>query len=104
MIEDRKNFFQTQSNIKTFKLEVLGYRLRCHALVELNDFDNFELHWLNFFYETSTCDVEKAYFFYGSRFLKNLSKEALVLNNGLKKFYSVFQNYGLSPYCSHENI
>ena len=43
VIEDRKKIFQTQSNIKTFKLEVPRYRLRCHTLVELNGFDKFEL-------------------------------------------------------------
>ena len=45
VIKDRKkNFFQTQSNIKTFKLEVPRYRLRCHTQVEHNGFDKFELH------------------------------------------------------------
>ena len=36
--------FQTQSNIETYKLEVLKNRLRCHTLVELNGLDKFDLH------------------------------------------------------------
>ena len=43
--EDRKKvFFQTKSNLKTFKLEVPEYRLRCRTLVEVNRFDKYELH------------------------------------------------------------
>ena len=38
-----------------------------------------------FFRETFTCDVENAYFFYGSRFLKNLSKEVLMSNKACLK-------------------
>ena len=92
VIENRKIFFQTQSNIETFKLEVFKYRLRYHALFELHGFDNFELHGWIFFRKLSPVTLSKRTFSYGSKFLKNLSREILVLYNGLKKFFSVFQN------------
>ena len=78
MIEDRKKKFPTHSNIETLKLEVPRYRLRCHALVELNGFSNFDLHGRVFFTKLSPVTLRKRTFSYGLRFLKNLIKEVLL--------------------------
>ena len=43
-----------------------------------------------FFHKTVTCDVEKVHS-YGSRFLNNLSKEVLVLNNGFSNDTECFK-------------
>ena len=74
--------FQTPSNIEPFKLEVPRYRLRCHTLVELNGFGKLKLYGWVFFTKLSLVSLRKRTVSYGSKFLKNLIKEVLVLNNG----------------------
>ena len=64
MIKDRKKI-QSQSNIKTLKLEVPRYRLQCHSLVELNGFDKFEVHGQVFFTKLSPVTLRKDTFSHG---------------------------------------
>ena len=59
------------------------------ALVNLSYMAEF---FFFFFTKLSPVTLRKRTFSNGSRFLKNLSKEVLVLNDGFKKLYSVFGN------------
>ena len=70
------------------------YRLRCHTQIEFNGCDKFELYgrvFCFFFTKLSPVTLRKRNFFYDSRFLKNLNKEVLVLNNGFDNYTACFE-------------
>ena len=105
MIEDREKevLFQTQSNIETFKLEVLD--IACVAILKLSLMALINLSYMAefFFTKLSSLTLRKRTFSYASRFLKNLSKEVLMPNNGLHNYTTCFE-IRVPPYTANMKI